>query len=112
MTRFTDAQLVILSAAAQRRDRAVERSPGMPEATWAKAARQLMKRGCLAQIAATADMPIWRDEGGSFALVITPAGLAASGVDADTSDELEGEAAPQGDATPARGSRRPRRQTN
>jgi hypothetical protein len=35
MTKFTDAQLVILSAAAQRRDRAVERSPGMPEASWA-----------------------------------------------------------------------------
>ena len=104
MTKFTDAQLVILSAAAQRRDRAVERSPGMPEATWAKAARQLMKRGCLEETAATADMPIWRsDEAeGSFALVITPAGLAAIGVDPEAPAEL------QGDAAPAWGSRRPR----
>src|SRR4051794_13707285 len=104
MTKFTDAQLVILSAAAQRRDRAVERSPGMPEATWTKAARQLMKRGYLEKTAATAEMPIWRshEEEGSFALVITPAGLAAIGVDPETPDE------PQGGAAPARGSRRPR----
>ena len=55
MTKFTDAQLVILSAAAQRRDRAVERSPGMPQAAWAKAARQLVKRKCLEETAATAE---------------------------------------------------------
>src|SRR3954447_10428640 len=93
MTKFTDAQLVILSAAAQRRDRAVERSPGMTEATWAKAARQLMKRACLEETAPRADLPIWRsdEEEGSFALVITPAGLAAIGVDPETSAELEGE---------------------
>src|SRR4051794_38897500 len=114
MAKFTDAQLVILSAAAERRDRAVERSPGMTDATWAKAVRHLMKRGCLEETAATADMPIWRsdEEEGSFALVITPAGLAAIGVDPERPAELEGEATPQGDAAPARGSRRPRRQTS
>src|SRR3954469_20949335 len=108
MTRFTDAQLVILSAAAQRRDRAVEPSPGMGEATWVKAARQLVKRDCLEETAAMADMPIWRkdEEEGSFALVITPAGLAAIGVDPEASDE------PQGDAAPARLPGRPRGRTN
>src|SRR4051794_32685486 len=98
MAKFTDAQLVILSAAAERPDGVVERAPGMPKAAWAKAARQLMKRGCLEETAATADMPIWRsnEEEGSFALVITPAGLAAIGVDPETPDELPGDAAPAG----------------
>src|SRR4051794_30207493 len=107
MTKFTDAQLVILSAAAQRRDRAVEPSRGMPRATWTKAARQLIKRECLEETAATAELPVRRsDEEGSSALVITPAGLAAIGVDPERPAELEGEAAP--DAAPARGSRRRR----
>src|SRR4051812_36906899 len=111
MTKFTDAQLVILSAAAERRDRAVEPSPGMPEATWAKAARQLMKRGCLEETAATADMPVWRsDEAeGSFALVITPAGLAAIGIDPETPDEPEGEAVPTPVTGRARGRTRDHR---
>ena len=68
--RFTDTQLVILSAAAAREDRQVEQPAGMADDVFAKAVKQLRRR----KLVVAAD----------DALTISDAGLDAIGaVDAD-----------------------------
>lgn len=85
MTRLTDTQSLILSAASQHPNRAVASQP-----QHGKVLRQLLKRGLLAESLATGDMPIWqrRETDGSIALVVTPAGLAAIGVEPDEDSEM------------------------
>ncbi len=80
---LNDRQLVVLSAAVQRDDRAIE----MPEALKGRAreafGQALLRRGLAAEVMAVAGQPVWRqDETGSgVALVATAAALIALGID-------------------------------
>ena len=79
MSKLTDTQLVMLSKASQRDDRAVECPHHLKGGVLKTVVSKLLDRGLLNEIAAKRGMPAWRqnDDGGSFALVITRAGLNA-----------------------------------
>ena len=88
MPKLTDTQLVILSAAAQRQDRAVlplPKSLKVPKAAATTVLKSLLKKGLVAERPAAVDEPHWRKskDGGRRALVITEDGLQAIGVDVD-----------------------------
>jgi hypothetical protein len=85
--KLTDAQLVMLSAAAQREDNCLIASNTMKGAVLAKVGEKLVKLGLVREVQATAGTPVWRrDDAGRFALKLTAAGLKAIAVD-DGSDE-------------------------
>jgi hypothetical protein len=73
MSRLTDTQLIIMSAASQRDDRGVE----LPATIKGEAARKLvdklMSAGLLEEVHATGSLPVWRrdDDSGPMALRIT-----------------------------------------
>jgi DNA-binding MarR family transcriptional regulator len=88
MPRLTDTHLVILSAAAQRRDAAALPLPTslkINKGAATSALKSLVKRGLLAERPASKDDEAWREtEGGRrVMLAITTAGLAAIGADPD-----------------------------
>ncbi len=88
MPKFTDSQLVILSAAARREDGAVLPLPKSLKLQGGAATRvlkSLIKKGLLAEKPAARDAAAWRtgEDGRRRTLVITEAGLQAIGVDAD-----------------------------
>jgi hypothetical protein len=78
--KMTDTQLVLLSAASQREDRALKLSPNLKGAASHKVIRKLLDTGLVEEVAAGA-LPVWRrdDSEGALALRITPEGLAAIG---------------------------------
>jgi len=82
---FTDTQLVILSAAAQRDDRCVIPPPQLKGAVARGVLGKLQAAGLLEEIRQRGAMPIWcrDDDGAAFALRITRKGLAAIRVDDD-----------------------------
>jgi hypothetical protein len=97
MTRLSDTQTLILSAAGQRSDGNLLPLPGsLRGGAAAKVVTALLSRG-LAKEEITDDMRtadsalnmIWRntDEGRAVLLRITPAGLAALGIEADSAPE-------------------------
>jgi len=96
MTKLSDTQAVILSAAAQREDRNVLPLPGsLRGGAAAKVVSALMKRGLIAETATDsrtkADAAlnrIWRndEDGRAILLHITDAGLAAIGTKTDGGD--------------------------
>jgi hypothetical protein len=96
MTKLSDTQLVILSAAAQREDRNVLPLPGsLRGGAAAKVVGALLKRGLIAETptdcqtkADAALNRIWRNDahGRSILLHITDAGLAAIGVEPESGD--------------------------
>ena len=88
MPKLTDTQLVILSAAAKRRDGAVlplPRSLKVNKAAATTVLKSLLKKGLVAERPAAADAAHWREtrDGGRTALVITDTGLQAIGVEVD-----------------------------
>ncbi len=88
MPKLTDSQLVILSAAAKRRDGTVlplPRSLKVHKAAATTVLKSLLKKGLVAERPAAADEAHWRETrgGGRTALVIADAGLQAIGVDVD-----------------------------
>jgi hypothetical protein len=87
MSRLTDAQLVILSAASRREDRGVELPANIKGEAARKAVDKLIRAGLLEEVRAAGSLPVWRrdDESGSMALRITKNGLKAI--------DVEGEAA-------------------
>lgn len=105
MTRLSDTQLVILSAAAQREDRNVLPLPGSLRGGAAqKVIGALMKRGLIAETVtdqlAKADSAlnrIWRndEDGRAILLHITDAGLAAIGIEPEGGDEAPSAEPPQ-----------------
>ncbi len=96
MTKLSDTQLVILSAAAQREDRNVLPLPGsLRGGAAAKVVGALLKRGLIAETATDSQTKadaalnrIWRndEDGNAILLHITNAGLAAIGVEPESGD--------------------------
>src|SRR4249919_447949 len=77
--KLTDTQLVLLSAASQREDRAIELTPNLKGAASDKVVRKLLSEGLIEEISAGGSLPVWRrdDSNGALALRITSEGLAA-----------------------------------
>src|SRR5271166_6054899 len=87
--KLTDAQLVMMSAAAQREDRCLAAPETMKCAVIGKAGAKLVKLGFAREILAEPGTPLWRrdETGRSFALKLTAAGLKAIAVDEGPQDE-------------------------
>ena len=83
MSRLTDTQLVILSAASQRDDRGVELPANIKGEAARKVVDKLIRAGLLEEVRAAGSLPVWRrdDESGPMALRITKNGLEAIDVE-------------------------------
>jgi hypothetical protein len=82
--KLTDTQLVLLGAAAQRKDLLLVAPPTLKGATAQKVARKLISAGLGKEVKAKASDPIWRrdeESGASYALKLTAAGAKAIAVD-------------------------------
>ena len=91
--KLTDTQLVLLSAAARRKDLCLVAPPTLKGATAQKVASKLISLGFVKEVKAKASDPVWRrDEGASYALKLTAAGAKAIAVDDATEPEDAGEA--------------------
>ena len=93
--KLTDTQLVLLGAAAQRKDLFLVAPPTLKGATALKVASKLISAGFVKEVKAKASDPIWRrDEksGASYALKLTAAGANAIAVDDAAEPEDAGEA--------------------
>jgi hypothetical protein len=77
--KLTDAQLVMLSAAAQRDDRCLTAPDTMKGAILANVAEKLVKLGLVRELRARVGTSVWRrdDSSQSYALKLTAAGLKA-----------------------------------
>jgi hypothetical protein len=88
--KLTDTQLVLLSAASQRDDRALERPSNLAGGAAGKVVAKLLTEGLIEEIPSRG-LPVWRrDEDGPRSLRITKKGLAAIRVE----DEAPGSAEP------------------
>ena len=83
MTKLTDTQLIVLSGAAQRKDRHIALPNHLKGGAAAATIKPLIKKGLVTEAAATKDIPAYRrdEDGQGFALVITEAGLEAIGAE-------------------------------
>ncbi len=89
MTRLTDAQIIILSAAAQRPDRhALPLPDGMRGGAAAKVVGALLRKGLLEEVEAGGEEPVWRrsDDGYDVTLVATHAAMEAIGMEPEGGD--------------------------
>src|SRR5260370_25464541 len=79
----TDTQVVMMSAAAQRKDRCLSAPATIKGAALSKVGVKLAKLGLAREIGAKPGAPIWRrdDAGRGYALKLTAAGLKAIAVD-------------------------------
>ena len=84
MPKLTDTQLVILSAAAKREDRAVLPLPKSLKCNRGAATsvlKSLLSRGLVIETSAAPNVPAWREEDDQrFGLVLAEAGLKALGI--------------------------------
>lgn len=99
MTKLSDTQSVILSAAAQRTDRfALPLPKSLKGGAAHKVVSALVAKGLLKEVKANRKLndPVWRetDDGRLVTLVITDAGLAAVGIETEVPKEPAAEAAP------------------
>lgn len=88
MTKLTDTQRVILSAASQRTDRlALPLPKSLKGGAAHKVVNALIEKGLLREVKANRKLndPVWRetDEGRAVTVVITDAGLGAIGIEPD-----------------------------
>jgi hypothetical protein len=81
--KLSDTELVMLSRAAQRDDRAIELPTNLKPEAAEKIVGKLLKGGLVEEVRASGSLPVWRrSEGeGAFALLVTPAGLSAIGTE-------------------------------
>ena len=88
--KLTDAQLVMMSAAAQRKDRCLPAPARLKGAALSKVSAKLAKLGLAREIEAKPGAPIWRrDEAGQgYALKLTAAGLKAIAVDEGSQEAI------------------------
>jgi hypothetical protein len=79
--KLTDTQLVLLSAASQRQDGAVETGPEHKGGAADKVIDKLLRQHLIEEIPAHGGLPVWRrdEDKGALALRITAQGLAAIG---------------------------------
>src|SRR5271166_5349191 len=96
MTRLTDTQLIVLSNAARREDKAAVAPPGLNKAAAAKVGSSLAARKLMREIRSKPGMPVWREDerGRRVSLIITRAGRDAIGVP-DDGGEAEPPAVPK-----------------
>ena len=96
MTKLTDTQLIVLSAAANHDEGLAARPANLNAAAAMKVASSLIDKGLVREIRAKANAPVWHEnDDGRFALKITRAGREAIGV-----DEEEGQQAASSSAIP------------
>jgi hypothetical protein len=89
--KLTDTQLVLLSAASQRDDRALERPSNLTGGAAGKVVAKLLTEGLIEEIQSRGSLPIWRrDEHGPRSMRISKKGLQAIQVE----DEASGSAEP------------------
>src|ERR1700734_3678310 len=95
--KLTNAQLVMMSAAAQRKDRCLSAPATIKGAGLSKVGVKLAKLGLAREIEAKPGAPIWsRDDAGrGYALKLTAAGLKAVAVDEGSQDATEHSEVPQ-----------------
>ena len=96
MPKLTDTQLVILSVAAGRDDRAVLPPPASLKirgGAVTSSLKSLLRKGLVAERPAVRDAPAWRDaeDGRRMMLVISDAGLQAIGIEAADGPETRGD---------------------
>ncbi len=88
MPKLTDTQLVILSAASQRKDRALlplPKSLKLNKGALTTVLKSLLKHDLISEQPAGRDQEHWRDDGGQkLAVVITDVGLKAIRAEVDT----------------------------
>ncbi len=103
--KLTEAQLVMMRAGAQRKDRCLSAPATIKGAALSKVGVKLTKLGLVREIEAKARAPIWRchDAGHGYALKLTAAGLKAIAVDEGSQDLIEPSEAPQPQAKNAAG---------
>ena len=89
--RLTDAQLVMMTAAAQRKDRCLSAPETMKGAALSKVSAKFMKLGLVREIRAKHGSPVWRrdDARQGYALKLTAAGLKAIAVDEGSDGAIE-----------------------
>jgi Protein of unknown function (DUF3489) len=76
--KLTDTQLILLSAASQRDDHALERPANLTGGAAAKVVARLLTEGLVEEIQSRGVLPVWRrDEDGTCSLRITLKGLQA-----------------------------------
>src|ERR1700722_9444238 len=95
--KLTDAQLVMMSAAAHRKDRCLSAPATIKGAALGKVGVKLAKLGLAREIEAKSGASIWRrdDAGQGYALKLTAAGLKAIAIDEGSPDAIERGEAPQ-----------------
>ena len=101
--KLTDAQLVMMSVAAQRKDRCLSAPATIKGAAFSKVSVKLAKLGLACEIEAKPGAPIWRrdDAGQGYAFKLTAAGLKAIAVDEGAQDATEhSEAQPKNGVSP------------
>jgi hypothetical protein len=83
--KLTDTQLVLLSAASQSQDGAIELCPKLKGGASTQVIAKLLSEGLVKEIPAQGPVPVWRcdDDKGALALHITERGLAVIGVEQD-----------------------------
>src|SRR5271163_1172192 len=89
--KLTDTQLVLLAAAAQRKDLCLVAPPTLKGATAQRAASKLISAGFVREMKAKASDPIWRrdgESGASYALKLTAVGAKAIAVDDAAESEV------------------------
>ena len=89
--KLTDTQLVLLSKASQREDRALELPANLKGGAAHKVVGKLLAEGLVEEIRARGELPVWRrdDDEGPRALRITKRGLQAIQVDEEAIAEDE-----------------------
>ena len=114
MTKLTDTQRIILSAASQRTDRlALPLPKSLRGGAVIKVIRPLIEKGLLEEVDANRKLndPIWRETGDAHGvtLIVTDAGLEAIGVEPDTGPQAAtcGEEADEPPTAPTEASSQP-----
>ena len=114
MTKLTDTQRIILSAASQRTDRlALPLPKSLKGGAVIKVIKPLIEKGLLEEVDANRKLgdPVWRETGDGHAvtLIITDAGLEAIAVEPDTAPQAatRGEVADEAPAAPTEASGQP-----
>src|SRR5271157_2019051 len=88
--KLSDAQLLMMSAAAQREDRCLAAPERLKGAAVSKVSAKLVKLGLVREIRAKPGTPVWRrdEEGHAYALKLTAAGLKAIAVDEGSEEAI------------------------